>query len=98
MLDGVNFLNHADIDGDALPPSGAPNVVMAAGGAQLNDVVEDDEIHAWSFFVDWKNPARTRLTGPEKIAVAPYRYLCDGQLTSCVPQDGIARRLDAQGD
>jgi hypothetical protein len=38
------------------------------------------------------------MTGPEKIAVAPYRYLCDGQLTSCVPQPGTDRRLDAQGD
>ena len=98
VLDGVNFLNHADIDGRALPPSGAPNIVMATGGVQLKGVVEDDGIHAWRFFVDWKNPARTRLAGPEKIAVAPYRYLCDGQLTSCVPQEGIARRLDAQGD
>jgi hypothetical protein len=30
--------------------------------------------------------------------VAPYRYLCDGQLTNCVPQPGTDRRLDAQGD
>src|SRR5262249_5504553 len=28
----------------------------------------------------------------------PYHYLCDGQLTSCVPQPGTDRRLDAQGD
>ena len=32
------------------------------------------------------------------IAVAPYRYLCDGQLTQCVPQPDTDRRLDAQGD
>jgi hypothetical protein len=30
--------------------------------------------------------------------VAPYHYLCDGQLTSCVSQPGTDRRLDAQGD
>ena len=30
--------------------------------------------------------------------MAPYRYLCDGQLTDCVPQPGTDRRLDAQGD
>jgi hypothetical protein len=30
--------------------------------------------------------------------VAPYHYLCEGQLTSCVPQPGTDRRLDAQGD
>ena len=38
------------------------------------------------------------MSGPEKIAVAPYHYLCDGQLTNCVPQPGTDRRLDAQGD
>jgi hypothetical protein len=30
--------------------------------------------------------------------VAPYHYLCDGQLTRCVPQPGTEQRLDAQGD
>jgi hypothetical protein len=30
--------------------------------------------------------------------VAPYQYLCGGQLTNCVPQPGTDRRLDAQGD
>jgi len=33
-----------------------------------------------------------------KIAVAPYQYLCGGQLTNCVPQPGSDKRLDAQGD
>lgn len=98
IVDGVNFLNNADIDGQALPPKGAPNIVMAAGGTQLKKVVEDDGIYFWKFKVDWQNPANTKLSGPEKIPVAPYRYLCDGQLTNCVPQPGTDRRLDSQGD
>jgi len=98
IIDGVNFLNNADIDGKGLPPNGAPNIMMAAGGAQLNKVFEDDGIFVWKFHVDWRNPANTKITGPEKIAVAPYHYLCDGQLTNCVPQPGTDRRLDAQGD
>jgi len=98
IIDGVNFLNNADIDGNGLPPPGAPNVMMAAGGTQLKKVMEDDGIFVWQFHVDWANPANTKATGPEKIAVAPYRYLCDGQLTNCVPQPGTDRRLDAQGD
>ncbi|HYL84483.1 MAG TPA: hypothetical protein VE263_09630, partial [Candidatus Angelobacter sp.] len=32
------------------------------------------------------------------IPVAPYHYLCDGQLSSCVPQPGTDQRLDSQGD
>ena len=98
IVDGVNFLNNADLDGKNLPPKGAPNIVMAAGGAQLKNVLEDDGIYVWKFKVDWQNPANTKLTDPQKIAAAPYHYLCDGQLTNCVPQPGTDRRLDAQGD
>jgi hypothetical protein len=94
----VNFLNNADIDGYGVPPPGAPNIVMAAGGAQLNGILEDDKIFYWKFKVDWNNPANTKLDGPFPIAVAPYQYLCGGQLTNCVPQPGTETRLDAQGD
>jgi hypothetical protein len=98
IIDGVNFLNNADIDGRALPPAGAPNVIMAAGGTQLRQILEDDCVYVWKFHVDWNDPAKTTVTGPEKIAVAPYHYLCGGQLTNCVTQPGSDRRLDAQGD
>ena len=98
IIDGVNFLNNADVDGKALPPNGAPNVMMASGGTQLKKVFENDGIYAWKFFVNWNDHTKTRVEGPEKIAVAPYHYLCDGQLTHCVPQPGTDRRLDAQGD
>jgi len=98
IIDDVNFLNNADIDGKSLPPAGAPNVMMATGGTQLRKVLEDDGIYVWQFKVDWKDASKTRVTGPEKIAVAPYAYLCGGQLTNCVPQPGTERRLDAQGD
>jgi len=98
VIDGVNFLNNADVDGKELPPAGSPNIMMAAGGTQLKKIFEDDGLFAWKFHVDWQNPANTRITGPDRITVAPYHYLCDGQLTNCVPQPGTDRRLDAQGD
>jgi hypothetical protein len=98
IVENVNFLNNADVDGTAQPPPGAPNVMMAAGGTQLDKIVESDTIDAWQFHVDWKDPSKTKVAGPEKIKVAPYHYLCDGQLTNCVPQPGSDRRLDAQGD
>lgn len=98
VIDGVNFLNNADLDGKSLPPAGAPNIMMATGGTQLKKNVEDDGVFVWKFHVDWKDPAKTSVTGPQKIQVAPYRYLCDGQLTNCVPQPGTQRRIDAQGD
>jgi hypothetical protein len=98
IIDGVNFLNAADLDGKRPPPSGTPNIIMAAGGTQLKKVFEDDGVYVWRLHVDWQNPANTKIIGPEKITVAPYHYLCDGQLTNCVPQPDTDRRLDAQGD
>jgi hypothetical protein len=98
IIDGVNFLNNADVEGKTLPPAGAPNIMIAAGGAQLKKVMEDDAVLVWTFHVDWTDPSKTKIAGPERIAVAPYRYLCDGQLTHCVPQPGTESRLDAQGD
>jgi hypothetical protein len=98
IIDGVNFLNNADIEGRRLPPKGAPNVMMASGGAQLKNILEDDGIYVWKVHVDWKKPAKTKAEGPVKIAVSPYHYLCGGQLTNCVSQPDTTRRLDAQGD
>ena len=98
VIDGVNFLNNADIDGQGVPPDGAPNIVMAAGGEQLHQRFEDDGIYAWQFHVDWNDPSKTGLRGPLRIPVAPYHYLCNGQLTKCVPQPGDSNRLDSQGD
>lgn len=98
VIDGVNFLNNADIDGRKLPPAGALNIMIAAGGTQLKKIFDDDGIYYWKVHVDWNNPANTKADGPVKINVAPYHYLCDGQLSSCVPQPGTERRLDVQGD
>jgi hypothetical protein len=98
IVPDVNFLNTADLDGTLLPPAGAPNLVVATGGTQLRHDIDDDGLYVWKMHVDWATPARTRLDGPRKVPVTPYRYLCGGQLTNCVPQPGVERRLDAQGD
>jgi hypothetical protein len=98
IVDNVSFLNNADIDGFEAPPTGAPNIVLATGGAQLRGKLGDDALYAWNFHVDWDNPAKTRLDGPQRLAVAPYEFLCGGQLTECVPQPNTEQRLDSQGD
>ncbi|MDO8677136.1 MAG: hypothetical protein Q7R30_01020 [Acidobacteriota bacterium] len=98
VINDVNFLNNADLDGTALPRRGAPNVMMAAGGTQLKQMLGDDVVLAWKFYTDWDHVSKTRLDGPLRIPVAPYQYLCGGQLTNCVPQPGVDRKLDAQGD
>jgi hypothetical protein len=98
IIKDVNFLNPADIDGFSTPPAGAPNIVFASGGTQLKKDFDDDGIYWWNFHVDWNDTTKTKFSGPFKIPVAPYHYLCDGQLTHCVPQPDTVRRLDAQGD
>ncbi len=98
LLDGVNFLNNADIDGQALPPVGAPNIMIASGGTQLHDSFSDDGLYVYKFHVDWLDPSKTAVSPVRKITVAPYNYLCNGQLTKCVSQPGTDIHLDAQGD
>ncbi len=98
IIDGVNFLNNADVDGFTPPPAGAPNIILATGGTQLKGIFEDNALYAWQFHVDWNDTSRTRVTGPLRIPVAPYHYLCDGQLSDCVPQPDTNVRLDSQGD
>ncbi len=98
VIADVNFLNNVDLDGTSLPPPGAPNIMLAAGGSQLRGRMRDSVLLAWTFHVDWRDMAGTRVSGPVSIPVAPYHYLCDGQLTNCVTQPGTDRRLDAQGD
>ena len=84
---------NADVDGKKLPPAGAPNIMMSTGGTQLMKVFEDDGIYFYKVHVDWTDPAKTTVSAPQKIAVAPYHYLCDGQLSNCVSQPGTDRRI-----
>lgn len=98
ILDDVNFLLAADLDGKQLPPTGAPAIVLACGGVQLRNVLKDDGIYCWKCAVDWQAPVRSKLEGPVKVPVAPYEYLGGGQLTKTVPQPGTAQKLDVQGD
>ena len=98
IIDGGVFMLNADVDGRRQPPKGAPNIMMSTGGTQLLKIFHDDGIYFYKVHVDWNDPAKTAVSAPEKIPVAPYDYLCDGQLSSCVPQPGTERRLDSQGD
>lgn len=98
IIDDAGFLNNIDLDGFQLPPDGEPNIMMATGGTQLRNVFADDGIYFWRFSVNWDEPEKSGLEGPEKIEVADYNYLGDGQLTRTVPQPGTDQRLDSQGD
>ena len=98
VIDGGVFMLNADVDGRRPPPAGAPNIMMSTGGTQLLKIFDADGIYFYKVHVDWNDPSRTTISAPRKIPVAPYHYLCDGQLSSCVSQPGTDRRLDSQGD
>jgi hypothetical protein len=98
VIDGGVFMLNADVDGKRLPPAGAPNIMMSTGGTQLMKIYDDDGVYYYKVHVDWKDPSKTTVSTPQKIAVAPYHYLCDGQLSNCVSQPDTERRLDSQGD
>lgn len=98
IIDGVNFLNNADIDGFQLPPDGDPNIMMATGGEQLKGITTDNGIYYWKIKPDWEEPENSLLDGPHKIEVAEYHYQGGGQLIGYVPQPGTERKLDTQGD
>jgi hypothetical protein len=98
IIDGNVFMLNSDVFGKRLPPAGAPNIMMSTGGTQLLKHFEDDGIYFYKVHVDWSDPSKTLVSSPQKIPVAPYHYLCDGQLSNCVSQPGTERRLDSQGD
>jgi len=98
VIEGAVFMLNSDVDGRRPPPAGAPNIMLSTGGTQLLKKFEDDGIYYYKVHVDWNDISKTTVSTPQKIAVAPYHYLCDGQLSNCVSQPGTERRLDSQGD
>jgi hypothetical protein len=98
VIDGGVFMLNSDVIGKRMPPAGAPNIMMSTGGTQLMKIFEDDGMYFYKVHVDWKDPSKTAISLPQKVPVAPYHYLCDGQLSNCVSQPGTERRLDSQGD
>jgi len=77
----------ADVDGNTPPPAGAPEILLAMTTNGLN---------LWKLHVDWNDATKSTLTGPTKIAVAPFTAACPN--SSCVPQKGTPAKLDAMGD
>ena len=82
IVPGVNFLNTADLDGTRLPPAGAPNIVVAAGGSQLKGIIDANELQVWALHVDWegirtardstgRSGSRSRRTGTCAVGSAP---------------------------
>lgn len=77
-----------DLDGTRLPPTGAPNPVVALGATSTT-------LATWKFHVDWTTPANTTFTGPTTVTVPAYTEACNGG--TCIPQSG-GGSLDSLAD
>ncbi|NBM16705.1 hypothetical protein [Streptomyces sp. GC420] len=79
----------SDLDGSMPPPRGTPNLVTSPASTNRH-------LLFWKFHVDWERPARSRLTGPSYVGVAPFTPACAGaNPEECVPQGGTDQKLDS---
>jgi hypothetical protein len=95
-----------DLDGSALPPSGAPNwfaEVDDPSGIPPQGTDPGFDLRMWKFHVDWTNPANSTFGNNgapnTTLPVAPFvRPQCVYGYGDCVPQGGGAQQLDVLGD
>jgi hypothetical protein len=76
----------ADLDGNNLPPAGAPNYLLNFGSNSLR---------LWTYKPDF-TAGTAAITGPVSIGVASFTPMCNGG--TCVPQPGTPQKLDSLAD
>ena len=80
----------SDLDGQTLPPPGAPNYFMGDYYDTTNTW------HLWRFHVDWQSPALSTFSGPTNIVTMPYNtVLCGSYGGACIPQPGTTVKLNS---
>jgi Carboxypeptidase regulatory-like domain/Fibronectin type III domain len=80
----------ADLDGNTLPPAGAPNTFVEFPGASGHYKI-------FHFHADFGTPVNSTFTLFAAPTAAGYTELC-AATRSCVPQSSTTSRLDAIGD
>jgi hypothetical protein len=78
----------ADIDGSALPPSGAPETFVS--------FPDFGTYSTYHYKIDWTTPTNSTWTTFAAPAAAGFTQLC--ATGSCVPQSGTTAKLDSLGD
>lgn len=91
----------SDWDGVSAPPTGSRNYFLTYGSNLLN---------IWSLHADFTNPANANLNGPVALPVQPFTPACKEvepkpikngdpeDAPGCVPQAGVAMKLDEISD
>ncbi len=88
----------ADIDGDTLPPAGAPAYFV---GTQDNGGpygAPSDALNLWKFVIDFDTPANSSFTLTDVLPITPYDtiFTCPGGGRNCLPQPGTSNMIDIQ--
>jgi hypothetical protein len=86
-----------DLDGNRLPPAGAPNYYVGSmdDGAQYG--APADALNVFEFHVDWAMPAASTFTFTGSLPVAPFDSIfpCRGNNSrACIPQPGTSNLID----
>ena len=78
----------ANLDGKIPPPRGEPGYFVRLDQTQNQGVFTfTNQLDLWTFHVDWKNPANSKLTGPTQLPVASFTQPC-GVGVACIATQG----------
>ncbi|HNB50878.1 MAG TPA: hypothetical protein PK530_02995, partial [Anaerolineales bacterium] len=102
-LSGFSFqaLTPSDLDGEDLPPAGAPNYFMrhrdteAHGNGNCTVAPDEDCLEIWAFHADFATPANSTFTEIADINIADFdSELCGFSSFNCFQQPGTGTTLD----
>jgi hypothetical protein len=83
----VEPLLPSDLDGNAAPPPGEPNIFLSAS----------NPLQLYQFHVDWTTPANSTWANTAHLIPAAFSPIC-GTNPNCLPQPRSGQRLDAVDD
>ena len=97
---GVQSTSPVTITGNTAPPANSRAVVMRVFDDAWSSAADVDVLELYGLSIDWANSQNSSILGPLRLNIAAYdSRLCSNDLnaSSCVPQPGVTRKLDAMG-
>lgn len=97
---GIQAASPVTVTGNADAPADSKAIIIRPFDDAWTASSDNDVLELYKMDINWDDPKLSSMTGPFKIDIAPYdSYICNNDLNagSCVPQQGTANRIDAQG-